>query len=98
MLNNFRIYQAAIRFYHLCKRLHLPSHARDQLLRAASSVGNNIGEGYGRIGIKEKKKFYRIALGSVRECETIFLQESVSDKEIADILDFLGGGLFKLVR
>ena len=98
MLRNFRVYVAAIRFYQLCKPLRLPPHAKDQLLRASSSIGNNVGEGYGRIGEKDKKRFYRIALGSVRECETIFAQEEVQDQILLDLLDFLGGGLFKLVR
>ena len=98
MLSNFRLYTTAIRFYQLCKPLRLPAYAKDQLLRASSSVGNNIGEGYGRITTKEKKRFYRIALGSVRECQTIFLQEQITDASLLDLADFLGGGLYKLVR
>ena len=54
MLKDFRIYVAAVRFYQLCKPLRLPPHAKDQLLRASSSIGNNVGEGYGRIGEKDK--------------------------------------------
>ena len=98
MLSNFRIYSSAIRFYQLCKPLTLPSYARDQLLRASSSIGNNIGEGYGRISLRDKKRFYRIALGSVRECQTIFAQEEIKDSALLDLADFLGGGLYKLVR
>ena len=98
MLSNFRLYSSAIRFYQLCKPLGLPSYARDQLLRASSSIGNNIGEGYGRISLRDKKRFYRIALGSVRECQTIFAQEEIKDSALLDLADFLGGGLYKLVR
>ena len=98
MLKDFRLYQTAIRFYQLCKPLRLPPHAKDQLLRASSSIGNNVGEGFGRIGTKDKKRFYRIALGSVRECGTIFAQEMVTDVTLLDMIDFLGGGLYKLVR
>lgn len=97
MLRNFRIYQAAIRFYKLCKLLELPADSKDQLLRASSSVGRNIGEGFGRILPRDKKRFYRIALGSVRECTTVFLQEDVKDPVLLDLADFLGGGLYKLV-
>ena len=98
MLKDFRIYVTAIQFYQLCKPLRLLPHAKDQLLRASSSIGNNVGEGYGRIGIKDKKRFYRIALGSVRECGTIFAQETITDPTLLDMIDFLGGGLYKLVR
>ena len=98
MLSDFRLYQTAIRFYQLCKPLRLPPHAKDQLLRASSSIGNNVSEGYGRISAKDKKRFYRYALGSARECGTIFAQEQIIDVTLLDMLDFLGGGLFKLVR
>lgn len=98
MLKDFRVYRVAIRFYQLCKQLDLPPNSKDQLLRASSSVGRNIGEGYGRILPRDKKRFYRIALGSVRECATVFEQECVSDGVLLDLVDFLGGGLYKLVR
>ena len=98
MLKDFRLYRAAIRFYQLCKPLALPPDSKDQLLRASSSVGRNIGEGYGRILPRDKKRFYRIALGSVRECTTVFEQELVKDPVLLDLADFLGGGLYKLVR
>jgi four helix bundle protein len=98
MLNNFRLYISSIQFYQLCKSLRLPGHARDQLLRASSSIGLNVGEGYGRISNRDKRRFYRIALGSVRECQTIFAQEQVTDTALLDLVDFLGGGLYKLAR
>ena len=47
---------------------------------------------------RDKKRFYRIALGSVRECTTVFEQECVRDVVLRDLADFLGGGLWKLVR
>ena len=97
MLKDFRLYQAAIRFYQLCKALELPPNSKDQLLRASSSIGRNIGEGYGRILHKDKRRFYRIALGSVRECTAVFDQEVVKDIVLRDLADFLGGGLYKLV-
>ena len=98
MLKDFRLYRVAIRFYQLCKPLDLPADSKDQLLRAASSIGRNLGEGYGRILPRDKKRFYRIALGSVRECATVFEQECVRDAVLVDLADFLGGGLWKLVR
>ena len=39
----------------------------DQLIRAASSVGANIAEGFGRFHKKEKQKFYYNARGSLYE-------------------------------
>lgn len=98
MLKNFRIYQASIRFYQRCCLLQLPPELRGQLRRASSSVGLNTAEGYGRISPKDKKKFYKIALGSLRECEAVFSMAAVSDKELLELLDFIGGGLYKLIN
>jgi len=98
MLRNFRLYQASIRFYQLCKLVRIAAHSKDELVRASSSVGRNLAEGYGRLAPKDKKRFYRISLGSLRECQIIFEQEEVSDAVLADLADFLGGGLYKLAR
>ena len=54
MLSKFRVYLESVRFYHLCKLLSLPPDQKDQLLRAASSVGRNVGEGYGRVSHRAK--------------------------------------------
>ena len=42
----------------------------DQLLRAVASIGANIAEGLGRQSVAERSRFFGIALGSLRECET----------------------------
>jgi len=38
-----------------------------QLIRAIDSISANIAEGFGRYGEKDKIKFYRYALGSLKE-------------------------------
>lgn len=98
MLKNFRLYRESVRFYQMCKPLAIGRDQKDQLLRAASSIGRNISEGYGRIAPRDKRRFYRIALGSVRECAAVFDQECVVDRDLRDVADFLGGGLYKLGR
>ena len=41
----------------------------DQLIRAASSVGANIAEGFGRYKGKEYQRFIQVSLGSANEVE-----------------------------
>jgi hypothetical protein len=76
----------------------LPAHLKSQLLDASASVGQNLAEGYGRFATRDKRRFYRIAHGSLRECQMIFAQGRVKDAEALDIADHLGGGLYKLAR
>ncbi len=71
MLKNFRSYQLAVKFYKLCEKLKAPKHLQDQLLRASSSIALNLAEGGERVTDADRRRFYRMAMGSIRECQTI---------------------------
>lgn len=58
----------------------------DQIRRAAVSITSNIAEGFSRYNFKEKKQFYRMALGSLTEVQNQLL--------IARDVGFLEGVLF----
>lgn len=45
----------------------------DQLRRAASSVGANIAEGYGRYHYADRNKFYYNSRGSIKEVQNFML-------------------------
>lgn len=58
----------------------------DQIRRAASSVGANIAEGFGRFHYKDKIKFYYNARGSACEVQNfLFLSQDLNyiDKKVA---------------
>ena len=65
-MKNFRTYQLSIQFYRATSKAPVPGHLRNQLLRAASSVTLNLGEGYGRIQKGDQRRFFEIATLEMR--------------------------------
>lgn len=96
MLSNFKTYQLAIQFHQQCKSLKVPSYLRDQLNRSSSSVVLNIAEGSGKITFKDKRKFYAIALGSLRESMANLQMTENVNAEISNIANQLGACLYRL--
>ena len=70
MLTTFRTYQLAKDLYQSCQGLKVPHYVHDQFMRAALSVCLNLSEGSAKPTKKDRKKFYFIALGSLREVQT----------------------------
>jgi four helix bundle protein len=96
MLKNFRTHSLAVEFYKDCKKASLPAYAKDQLRRAAFSIALNLAEGAGRETLKDRVRFYSIALGSLREVQSVIKLEDLSHLEIK--ADYLGACLYKLVN
>ncbi|RMG44268.1 MAG: four helix bundle protein, partial [Candidatus Dadabacteria bacterium] len=57
----------------------------------------NLAEGYGRFPGKDQRRFYRIAFGSLRECQAILLLEMEHEAAIK-LADSLGAHLYKLLK
>jgi four helix bundle protein len=68
----------------------------EQLLRASASIGLSLAEGSGKRTPADQRRFYSIALGSLRECQAILELEEVNDLELKDLGNQLGAILFKL--
>ncbi|MEK6578614.1 MAG: four helix bundle protein [Bdellovibrionota bacterium] len=96
MLQKFRTYQLALDFYQQCKKVSLPFHLRDQLMRASSSIALNLAEGSAKPTHKDRMKFYRIALGSLREVQAIISLEQLNVLKCS--ADHLGASLYKLTH
>ena len=95
MLKNFRSYQLSIQFYGQCEQAKLPGFLRSQMLRAASSISLNLAEGSSRPIGADRTRFYRIALGSLRECQAVLdLNPRLSGLRV--MADQLGGALYRL--
>ena len=96
MLKNFRTHTLAVEFYRECKKVSLPAYAKDQPRRAAFSIALNIAEGSDKPSLTEKARFYTIALGSLRECQSVIRLEDL--KHLEQKADHIGGCLYKLIN
>ncbi len=97
-MKNFKTYQIAVQFYHQTATLEVAGHLRDQLQRASSSIVLNLAEGAGRFSIGDKRRFYKIAFGSLRECQAIFEIANLTQGAEWDCLDRLAAHLYKLIQ
>ena len=96
MLSNFRTHTMAVEFYKQAKQQRLPAYIKDQLLRATMSIALNLAEGSAKPSLKDRVRFYTIALGSLREAQSIIQLEQL--KTLAEAADHLGASLYKLVK
>ena len=97
-MKDFRTYQYSVSFYRSIEKLVLKGHLRNQMLRAASSIVLNLAEGRGRGSRRDQKKFFTIALGSVRECQAILELAGRCHLEAAELADRLGGSIYLLIQ
>ena len=94
MLSKFRTYQLAVQFYKQCEKTKLPRHLKDQILGASSSIALNLAEGSVKPTVKDRMKFYHIAFGSLRECQSIIELSSIEN--LNESADMLGAHLYRL--
>lgn len=98
MHSNFRTHQLSLELCRGLKGARLPHGLRDQLIRAASSVCLNLSEGSAKPTRKDRLRFYSIALGSLREVQTLIEMESEVLGQHSDTADRLAAHLYKLTR
>ncbi len=67
-------------------------------MRAASSVALNLSEGSAKTSKADRRRFYEIALGSVRECEAIVELLEPDSQKLKSPVDILARHVFNLVR
>ncbi len=97
-MRNFRTYDLAVQFYRSAQKLKLGRTLREQLDRAASSIALILAEGRGRSTVKDQVRFFHIAFGSVRECQSILDLAGLKDTPAFIELDCLAAALFSLIR
>lgn len=96
-MKNFKTYHLAVEFYDSCQTIKFKNKLiKDQFERASLSIVLNIAEGWGRITEKDRRKFYSISLGSLRETQALL--HLMKERELSIKADQLGGYLFQVVR
>ena len=91
--------ELAVQFYSRVRTKKLPSHLKGQLQRASSSVALNLSEGWGRATPLDRKRFFQIAFGSIREVQSIVhLEPEHFNEQDRDTLDHLAASVYKLLR
>jgi four helix bundle protein len=98
-MKTFRTYHLARDFYRQVEGLKLTRPLRDQLRRAAAGVALNLAEGYGRPTLADQRRFFAMALGSVRECQAVFdLAADGVPASLRDHLDHLAASAWRLLH
>lgn len=96
-MKNFKTYQLALEFYKECKRLRISNRViRDQFERASLSIVLNLAEGSGRATEKDRKKFYVIAFGSLRETQCLL--EMMEEKSLLNMADNLARYQYSIIK
>jgi four helix bundle protein len=94
----FKTLELAIQFYEQVRRVEVAGHLKDQLDRASSSIALNLAEGNAKGSARDKRHFFHMAYGSLRECQTIFRLIKLENGEAVATADRLGASLYKLVN
>lgn len=95
-MTGFLALDLAVELYQKCERLKLRNPIRDQLLRASLSIALNITEGSGRTSRRDQKRFYSIAMGLLRETQTLI--RIIGNIELQKAYNHLGALVFGLNR
>ncbi len=93
-MKNFRTYDLAVQFYKSAQSLSLKDPLKNQFDRASLSIVLNLAEGSAKPTAKDRRKFYRISLGSLREVQAIL--EITENKNLEAMASNLGAHLYKL--
>ena len=95
-MKKFKTYQLANQFYRESNNLSLRGPIKNQFQRACLSIVLNLAEGSAKSSHKERRKFYEISLGSLREVQAMLTL--VNHQKLIKEADKLGAFLYKLCK
>ena len=95
-MKNFRTYELAKTFYKNTQKIKLTGPTKNQFERATLSIVLSMAEGSAKPTRKDRRKFYRIALRSLRESQCIL--SLLEYKTLEHEADKLGAHLYRLCQ
>jgi four helix bundle protein len=95
-MKNFITYELAKQFYKDCQKLKLKAPLKDQFDRAILSVILNLAEGSAKPTQKDRRRFYSIAMGSLREIQAIL--DLCGHQQQLQQSDSVAACLFQLIQ
>src|SRR3954463_12544422 len=93
-MKNFRTYQMAKELFQAGQKLKLKGAIKDQFERASLSVVLNLAEGSAKTGA-DRKRFFTIALGSLRETQACL---DILDSPLKSMADKVASSLYRLIK
>lgn len=94
--SNFRTLNLAIEIYKKLKKVKLSGAMKNQFERASLSIVLNLSEGSAKPTIKDRRSFYYISYGSLKETRTILQLADINDLD--QELNKLGAYIWKLAQ
>ena len=95
-MKNFRTYQLSLNLVREGRSIELSGCYRNQFQRALLSIPLNLAEGSAKTSNADRKRFYTIALGSLREVQAII--EILEIESLRKSADEVGASLYRLTR
>ena len=71
---------------------------KGQFDRASLSIPLNLAEGWGKATRKDRFKFFQIAFGSTRECQSLLQLSGKIETETYKLLDAVAASLYLLIK
>lgn len=96
-MSEFRTLSLAISFYRAACSLPLPRHLKERLVRASCSIALNLSEGRGKPTLRDQLRFFHVAMGSARECQTILVLADLESSMLWADIDKLSASLYRLI-
>ena len=93
-MKNFRTYQLAKELFRKSRSVKLKNPYRDQFERAILSIVLNLAEGSAKQSNADRRRFYEIAMGSLREVQAII--DLMDIKELKNEAEILGAHTYRL--